>query len=228
MNRFRKHRKGFSLIEMVLAIAIVMIIGGVIIGLCASISNSFIATYTIDEAADYALLYAKGFENSFLKNTQVPEGVGQKNYTWTWRVYKPGPSESAMPTLTVKYPNQSSYVDVFTPQYLSNTNTAYKWNVYMFYKFEGGDTGNKLVRYRIFITDHANPSSDFIYSYSGSFWLPRYDQRASFQGVGDTRTITLGGSQMSDTYMGLNSTQKNAVSGLLDSSYQSEISFKWG
>ena len=50
MRKQAKNKKGFSLVEMVLAIAIIVLIGGVIAGICASISNSFISTYNIDDS----------------------------------------------------------------------------------------------------------------------------------------------------------------------------------
>ena len=55
MRKQTKNKKGFSLVEMVLAIAIIILIGGVIAGICASISNSFITTYNIDDSSDLIL-----------------------------------------------------------------------------------------------------------------------------------------------------------------------------
>ena len=86
MRRHNKNKFGFSLLEMVLAIAIIVLIGGVIAGICASISNSFVTTYNIDESADYAMLYARGFENSFLATTQLDASNGN---SWEWTIANP-------------------------------------------------------------------------------------------------------------------------------------------
>ena len=60
MHRQLKSKKGFTLVELVLAIAIIVLISGVVAGICASISNSFITTYNIDDSSDYASIIRFG------------------------------------------------------------------------------------------------------------------------------------------------------------------------
>ena len=236
MNRFSKSKKrGFSLVEMVLAIAIVVMIGGVIAGLCASISNSFITTYNIDDAADYALLYAKAFENSFIANTQVYDSDPNelKGMEWTWYVNDPETDgNSDVPTLRVITPNG---VDspVFTPKHMGNSASAYKWSVRMFYKYDSSDNS---VKYLIFVKD-AFTDTDFVYTYEGCFWLPRYDDRASFSGVEGTRAIDLVGSDMKKATFQSGSDlakysdpQYARIEDFVDAheGYNSAIKFTWG
>jgi type II secretory pathway pseudopilin PulG len=198
MNRFSKSRKkGFSLVEMVLAIAIVVMIGGVIAGLCASISNSFITTYNIDDASDYALLYAKAFENSFIANSQVYDSdhASLKGMTWKWYVNDPeNDGNSDVPTLRVVTPNKVDSA-VFTPTHMGNSATSYKWSVRMFYKYNSTDNS---VDYVIFIKD-AYTDTNFVYMYEDRFWLPRYADRATFCGVEATRKVEVKGDEMKKT-----------------------------
>jgi hypothetical protein len=159
-------------------------IGGVIGGICVSISNSFVTTYNIDDSADYALLYAKAFENSFLDCTQ---GAGTKNNKWTWYIDNPR-GLSGVPLLKVQKPGASA-TNVFTPKYIGNSTTPSKWSVIMFYNVEekvasgAEDTFNAvLVNYRIYIKDNY-ARTDYIYRYDGSFWVPRFYERAKLAGA---------------------------------------------
>ena len=141
MNKFRKQKKGFTLVEMILSLAIICLLGGVIAGICAAISNSFTTTYNLDDSTDYAMLYARGFENSFLANTQ---GRGCTGDTWEWWV----DSGSAVPYLKMKAkvtpttpaPSTtpgpvSGTFNVFEPKMIGNKTTSSKWKIYMFYRF---------------------------------------------------------------------------------------------
>ena len=78
MKQKRKNKKGFTLVELLLSLAIICMIGGVIAGLCASIGSSFGTTYNLNDSADYAALFGKGFENSFLAITQG-KGASKQN-----------------------------------------------------------------------------------------------------------------------------------------------------
>ena len=117
MKEIKKSKKGFTLVEVLLSLAIIMMIGGVIAGLCASIGSSFATTYNINDSADYAMLFGKGFENSFLSITQ---GAGVATQTWTWYMSKPGETGSTVnvPTLMVK-DSKGSAIPVFRPQFLN-------------------------------------------------------------------------------------------------------------
>ena len=183
MKRFIKDRKGFTLVEMLLSLAIICLIGGVIGGVCVSISNSFVTTYNIDDSADYALLYAKGFENSFLDCTQSD---GAKLQTWTWEISNPKGVNGA-PLLQVTKPKTGTE-NVFTPKFIGNNDTPSKWSVIMFYAVEenaaigSGTYKTVLVKYRIYIKDNYS-RTDYIYRYDGSFWVPRFYERAKLAGA---------------------------------------------
>ncbi len=171
MKMINKNRKGFTLVEMMLSLAIIMLIGGVVVSLVVSISNSFTTTYNIDDSADYAMLYAKGFENSFLANSQKPFSAGGECY---WEVK----NNAGVPTLRVKTPETSDETSVFDPQFLG-TGSQPKWNIMMFYKW---DADQECVYYRVLLKDNLN-STDFTYMYDGSFWVPRYADRKANSGA---------------------------------------------
>jgi len=219
MNKVSKNKKGFTLVEMLLALAIICLIGGVIAGICVSISNSFLTTYKIDDSADYALLYSKGFENSFLANTQ---GAGSSNDEWTWYVDQSG----NISELKMEDP-EDKINTVFHPQFMGGASGGAKWDVYMFFKF---DSDKNVVNYRIFMKDNAVDTS-FIYTYDGNFWVPRFGQRADFAGVKDSRKISVSGVPMNGTTFknyGFSTEELNSIAGQMDPEYKSVITYNWG
>lgn len=225
MRRHNKNKFGFSLLEMVLAIAIIVLIGGVIAGICASISNSFVTTYNIDESADYAMLYARGFENSFLATTQLDASNGN---SWEWTIANPKGLNGTTPLLTVKKPDDSTE-PVFNPRFMTSDDASddNKWGISMFYMY---DDTNEVVYYRVFIKD--NYQSNFVSRYDGSFWVPRLMERAERAGAGG-RSITVSGNKLDaatlkNVYGFSDDEVAQLGSNALDDDYKDVIKFVWG
>ena len=225
MRRHNKNKFGFSLLEMVLAIAIIVLIGGVIAGICASISNSFVTTYNIDESADYAMLYARGFENSFLATTQLDASNGN---SWEWTIANPKGLNVTTPLLTVKKPDNSTE-PVFNPRFMTSDDASddNKWGISMFYMY---DDTNEVVYYRVFIKD--NYQSNFVSRYDGSFWVPRLMERAERAGAGG-RSVTVSGNKLDaatlkNVYGFSDDEVAQLGSNALDDDYKDVIKFVWG
>ena len=72
MKQKRKNKKGFTLVEVLLSLAIICMIGGVIAGLCASIGSSFGTTYNLDDSADYAACMVRALKTHFCLSHRVP------------------------------------------------------------------------------------------------------------------------------------------------------------
>jgi len=222
MKAIKKSRKGFTLVEVMLSVAIICLLGGCIASLCMSISGSFTTTYNIDDAADYAMLYAKGFENSFLATTQKS---GNKNDVYTWYV---STTESTVPTLRMTSPAETEdgaagNEAVFDPQFLSGVTADYKWEVLMFYKW---DEASESVLYRVILQDKFS-DTDYVYMYEGSFWVPRYSERKA-NNKANGRSITLDGAVMDETTLASYDIDTTRFSDeQMDGSYQSIIKYTW-
>lgn len=226
MRRISSKKKGFTLVEMVLVLAITLLIGSVVAGVCMSISNSFITTYNIDDSSDYAMLYAKGFENSFLTLSQA-DGASGSSYKWT--IANPAGKSGNVPTLTRATADGTSTA-VFNP---ANINSASgdrsKWSVAMFYKY---DEDTACVDYRIFVKDNYS-NNEYVNRYDGSFWIPRIEDCAKYDGVGGNRTVEIVGEELtedtlkSDKY-GFTQTEVDQIASALDSDYKDECVFYWG
>ena len=163
MRRINKNRRGFTLVEMMLSLAIIAIIFGLTTALMVSISNSFTMTYNLNDASDYAMLYAYGFENSVIAE------VNQK-HSATWSIGTYTPAGGAAQNSVLLYGDNKA---VFEPHQMktkeANTGAVVdKWIVKMYFKTEGS-----LVKYVVLIYDnYCNPTKPLMCKYEGSFWLP--------------------------------------------------------
>lgn len=196
MKRLNKHKLGFSLLEMVLVLAIICLLGGVIGGICLAISNSFITTYNIDDSSDYALLFSRGFENSFLAKSQksgASNSLPAASNTVTWYV-NGSTSISSYPTL--RCVEGSSDTAVFEPQFLGGSDGVYKWDILMFYKW---DAASERVLYRILMKDNKN-GTNFTYFYEGGFWVPRFTDR-KVNNSSNSMNIICSGDEMTSGYL---------------------------
>ena len=221
MKKQNKNKKGFTLVEMILSLAIICIIGGVIGGICVSISDSFSTTYNIDDSTDYAILYANGFENSFLKETQGTTGAAGDKFIWCVQPV------GGIPKLTVTDKDSHSSA-IFEPNFIKTGSGDSKWDIRMFYKF---DTTTKCVSYKIFVKDNYS-RTHYVYMYEGSFWVPRFTERAKQNGVEDSRQIIVSGDAMTeDTFSNTYNWDDDeiaVISSQFDSSYKSVIEYDWG
>lgn len=66
----RVNKKGFTLIEMMLAIAVTLIISGLFVSLIVAVRSSFYRAYNDDDCADIAAMYAQALENQILLDIQ--------------------------------------------------------------------------------------------------------------------------------------------------------------
>jgi prepilin-type N-terminal cleavage/methylation domain-containing protein len=167
MRRYNKNRRGFTLVEMMLSLAIIAIIFGLTTALMVSISDSFTMTYNLNDASDYAVLYGYGIENSVL--SQVSKGAASEWYVGTYTPTDGSPSQDSI--LICKSSGEEA---VFLPHQMKtkevNTGlTVDKWIIKMYFKTESGG----LVKYCVLVYDnYCNPTKPLMYKYEGSFWIP--------------------------------------------------------
>ena len=160
MKRIRNSKRGFTLVEMMLALAIITIIGWTTVALMIAIRDSFMTTYNVNDAADYALLYANGFENAFLAHTQ-------KHNNGVFRIRE---TDSVLCS-------QNNSTPVFSPSQMKTTNrntgaVVDKWLVRMYYKVSATDYA-QVVQYKIIVLDnYYAPDLKVMNVYEGSVWAP--------------------------------------------------------
>ena len=204
MKRIRNSKRGFTLIELMLALAIITIIGWTTVALMIAIRDSFMTTYNVNDASDYAMLYANGFENAFLAHTQ-------KHDDGIFRIRE---SDSVLCS-------QNSSVPVFSPSQMKTTNrntgaVVDKWLVRMYFKVSQTDYA-QVVQYKIIVLDnYYAPDLKEMCVYEGSVWAPHMGP--------DKLTLANNGNYASD---GDKAHYYNLDKGLIDNTWFDTITYKF-
>lgn len=153
-------KKGFTLIEMLLAIAITMIISSLFISLMVAINSSYYRTYNDVDCADIAAMYAEALENQVLYDVQnhVKDEISIDANSFLNNAGTNGLD-------TIHFDGIENF------NRANNGPDGRKWDIRMLCTYNN-TTGE--FRYTFFFIDkHVNV--DYLhYVYSGSFWIPTY------------------------------------------------------
>ncbi|MBO4579510.1 MAG: type II secretion system protein [Clostridiales bacterium] len=160
MRRISKNnKKGFTLLEMMLSIAIILMISGLTVILIVTIKDSFMTVYNQNDSADYAMMFGRGFEQSFLDKV-VNEHTDN---TFKYQVAEISGHS---------YRLQCNGNSVFSPaQNRTANDTKDKWLIKMGYKW---DESRNMVYYRVYVWDNYYNPGKFVYVYEDGFMLPHF------------------------------------------------------
>lgn len=154
----KKSKKGFTLIEIMLSIAIITIISGLFVALLVAIKDSYLNVYNADDSTDYAMLFAQGFENSFLGTVQDTT----ETHTVSWKVDN---SQLYRNSTVVFATNQMKTTTKGT------NNVKDKWKIEMTYEYDGTNT----ISYHIDVIDNYYNPGQLTCKYDGSFAILHFD-----------------------------------------------------
>ena len=153
------NKRGFTLVEMMLALAIIIIIGWTTVALMIATRDSFMSTYNTNDSSDYAVLYANGIENTYLAHTQ----------------YKTDTTISIDKNHSILKDNGSQ---VFAPNQMKTTNVnnghiVDKWEIRAYFYSDTTDAGQQIVKYRVFVVDnYYSPSYRVMCVHEDAVWAP--------------------------------------------------------
>ena len=149
----KANKKGFTLLEMLLAIAITLIISGLFFTMLVTIRSSYYRAYNDDDCADIAQMYAQALENQVLYDCQ--NGVAD-----TIKIDDHG--------ILTSTANDFDFSNINN---FNNSGTNQKWDIRMVCHF---DTSTNVFSYSFYFIDkYINPNY-LHYVYEGSFWIPNY------------------------------------------------------
>ena len=169
MKKTHKQNKyGFTLVEMMLSIAIIIIISVLFVPMLISVKDSFKRVYNANDAADYAQLYAKAFENQLIYDIQ--NGVSGDTYSYKVSPYNASNASSSCLFL-------ANDVDVYNFASINGMNTNRdgkpKWEIIMDYNIDNLPSGKgHLIEYCVVMVDQFNDPGKVELEYGGSFWIP--------------------------------------------------------
>lgn len=155
-----RNKKGFTLLELMLSIAIIMLISGLLLTFIITIKESFMTVYNQNDSADYAMLQARGFEQSFLGNALN----GEDDYTYTIKDNK----------------LQCNNHPVFEPsQAKTDHGTKDKWKIVMAFNY---DSTTHFVKYKIWMQDNYYNPGKLAYIIENGLLLPHQDREIELTG----------------------------------------------
>ncbi len=151
MKIINKNKRAFTLVELMIAIAIICLIMGLFVSLILAVKNSFYRTYTSNDAADYAYLYSKAIENYILRESETDPGVEH--------------------TFTIDADNNSAFLvddaEPFSMEQMMREGNA-KWRVYL----DGSVDANGLLSYTLYFVDNYVNPGELVLTYKGTLWIP--------------------------------------------------------
>lgn len=199
----KSSKKGFTLVEMMLAIAIIMLISGLFVSLIIAVKDSFYRVYNDDDSSDYAALYAQALENQVLYDVQN----GQT------RTYHISNTDYILVT--------DDDIDTFgfraMNDFNKNNDNKYKWRAYLVIERNAdgslpttnAQTGESIaentVQYTFYMVDNYYNPGQLVQKYSGSFWVPSH---GSFQ-AGDPAKLKVVNDGGSVSFSSASGTQYN-------------------
>lgn len=152
MKCFSKNKKAFTLLEMMISIAIMCLTAAAFFSLILTTRQAHLKVYDVNEACTYATLNAHALENTIL------------NYD-TFGISASGGSTHRIST-------DSTFITLDGTQVFSydikNQSGVDKWRMTLSVSMDPSDS--EVVNY--VITAYSNITGDVVYTYTGSVWLP--------------------------------------------------------
>ena len=179
----KSSKKGFTLVEMMLAIAIIMLISGLFVSLIIAVKDSFYRVYNDDDSSDYAALYAQALENQVLYDVQ---NGNTRSYHMSVTDY-----------ILVTGDDDDTFGFRSMNSFNQNKDGKYKWRAYLVIehnadgslpttnKQTGETIADNTVQYSIYMVDNYYNPGQLVQKYTGSFWVPTH---GSFQ-AGDKANL---------------------------------------
>ena len=188
MRHIVKNRRGFTLVEMMLSLAIISIIFGLTTALMVSINDSFTLTYNLNDSTDYAMLYGSAIENSVLSQISKKD-----KSSWECGTYSPsGGTESGdeQNSILMITSASSGTSPVFEPHQMKTKQNGTgavvdKWRIEMYFNVSGS-----IVNYVVLVYDnYYNPTQPLMCKYEGSFWIPHSTASVSVDTTSSTNSL---------------------------------------
>ncbi|MCQ2467459.1 MAG: prepilin-type N-terminal cleavage/methylation domain-containing protein [Clostridia bacterium] len=155
MRKVSKNKKAFTLVEVMLAVAIIALTAGIFFSLILVVMKSHVNVVTTNDCADYALLNARAFENSIINAKTA--GSGSSNI-------------QVVNNKLCKDGNPLFDLD----QYKVEPGAKDKW--LMTFNYELSENG--VCNYTITLADQATyveGLNNYTYKYEGSVYIPHCD-----------------------------------------------------
>lgn len=177
MRRIAKDNKaGFTLVEVMLAIAITLLISGMFVSLIIATHSAYYTTYNYNDSTDYCQLFGKIMQDKILSDRQ------DSSFTSGTRKYM-------MNSSICQFTTASSTVPIVEVPRVTNSDGTLKW-IFAVSDVTFDSTTN-VATIEITVVDNCITPGDILYTYDVTFWVPNLVNDAGAP-VGDSITISRG------------------------------------
>lgn len=166
MRRVYKNKKAFTLVEMMLAIAIIMLTMDAFYGLILMSYQAHLKVFNTNDATDYAMLNARAIENVLVQAKEFSSGSGAHKVS----------CDGTIATL--------DNAPMFTMTQVTYADGSAKWKLDITFT-PGSQKGE--ISYTIKVYDNYYNPGNLTTTYSSTVWVPHCDSTLS----GETNTVYL-------------------------------------
>lgn len=170
----RKKKAGFTLIEVMLSIAIILLISGLFVSLIIATHESYYTTYNYNDSTDYCQMYGKIIQDQILADRQDSSFASGSS-----RTYSMDPSQC-------QFVDGSGNAIVELPR-VTNRDGTLKWIFAI--SAVAFDPPTNICTIEITVIDNYRNPGAVLYTYEFSFWVPNMTERDGTTPIGDRITI---------------------------------------
>ena len=178
MKRLSKGTKaGFTLIELMLAIAIILLISGMFVSLIIATNSSYYTTYNYNDSTDYCQMFGKIIQDQILADRQDD-------------TFSSGAARSYLMNSSIcQFCRAGSSTPIVEVPRVADGSGTLKWIFAV--SDVTFDTDSNIATIKINVIDNYRTPGNVLYNYDLTFWVPNLES-SSGSAVGDTITITRG------------------------------------
>ena len=173
----RANKTGFTLLEVMLAIAIILLISGLFVNLIIATHESYYTTYNYNDSTDYCQMYGKIIQDQILADRQDTSFGSGASRTYT------------MDASQCQFVDGSGTPIVELPR-VTNRDGTLKW-VFAISSVDF-DSATNMCNIEITVIDNYRNPGSVLYTYSFGFWVPNLKKHDNTTPIGDTITIAPG------------------------------------
>jgi len=174
---YRNRKTGFTLIEVMLAIAIMLLVSGLFVSLIIATHESYYTTYNYNDSTDYCQMYGKIIQDQILADRQDSSFASGATHTYYMD------------------PTQCQFMYGTTPVVelprVTNRDGSLKWIFAVSDVTFDSDTN--MCNIEITVIDNYHNPGVVLYEYNFGFWVPNYEMtKPDGTRVGETITVARG------------------------------------
>ncbi|SMC68997.1 prepilin-type N-terminal cleavage/methylation domain-containing protein [Oscillospiraceae bacterium] len=182
----KNYKKGFTLVEVMLAVAIVVLISGLFVSLIIATHESYYTTYNYNDSTDYCQMFAKMIQDKIQADRQDTSfTTGSRKYVMNASICQFCPSGSTTPVVEM-------------PRVYARDGSVPKWVFCVSDVRFNESTG--MCDIDITVVDAVHDPGTVLYTYTFGFYVPNYQENHKIKITEGSNTPYSNGGTSIDNY----------------------------